>query len=414
MGDNIPRRGEIMTYAPDNRNFYDADSHVMELPNFIIDYADKEFKDLIPPVNYRASLVTDEEVEIIVKNGGRHSKAHVDAQIALGDRLIAESKEIQALGAFNREDRSVAMDMLGFKKQLVFATHSVVTPFRDLRGKAKYVDKQGVQVTPELRYGATRAHNRAMSDFCSEDSRLMGVGVIPLHEPELAMKELDFAIKSGLEAIWIPHYACGDRSPGHVTLDPFWDKLSQEGIPFLMHVGGSPLQLDKSWSDNGKPPSKDWMGGGENVRAKDMVVMHQGPETFISMMVLDGVFERHPKLRGASVELGAGWVPEMLKRLDYVVKTWSRVDKNLSEIKRKPSEQLIEQMAFTPFHHEDVGMLIDTSHPELYLFSSDYPHVEGTTDPIGRFERFLADYDENIKNLFYSENFLRLFPNSRI
>ena len=414
MGDNIPRRGEIMTYAPDNRNFYDADSHVMELPNFIIDYADKEFKDLIPPVNYKASLVTDEEVEIIVKNGGRHSKAHVDAQIALGDRLIAESKEIQALGAFNREDRSVAMDMLGFKKQLVFATHSVVTPFRDLRGKAKYVDKQGVQVTPELRYGATRAHNRAMSDFCSEDSRLMGVGVIPLHEPELAMKELDFAIKSGLEAIWIPHYACGDRSPGHVALDPFWDKLSEEGIPFLMHVGGSPLQLDKSWSDNGKPPSKDWMGGGENVRAKDMVVMHQGPETFISMMVLDGVFERHPKLRGASVELGAGWVPEMLKRLDYVVKTWSRVDKNLSEIKRKPSEQLIEQMAFTPFHHEDVGMLIDTSHPELYLFSSDYPHVEGTTDPIGRFERFLADYDENIKNLFYSENFLRLFPNSRI
>ena len=403
-----------MTYAPDNRNFYDADSHVMELPNFIIDYADKEFKDLIPPVNYKASLVTDEEVEIIVQNGGKHSKEHVDAQIALGDRLIAESKEIQALGAFNREDRSIAMDMLGFKKQLVFATHSVVTPFRDLRGKAKYVDKQGVKVTPELRYGATRAHNRAMSDFCSLDNRLMGVGVIPLHEPELAMKELDFAIKSGLEAIWIPHYACGDRSPGHVALDPFWDKLSQEGIPFLMHVGGSPLQLDKSWSDNGKPPSKDWMGGGENVRAKDMVVMHQGPETFISMMVLDGVFERHPKLRGASVELGAGWVPEMLKRLDYVVKTWSRVDKNLSEIKRKPSEQLIEQMAFTPFHHEDVGILIDTSHPELYLFSSDYPHVEGTTDPIGRFERFLKDYDENIKNLFYSENFLRLFPDSRV
>ena len=403
-----------MTYAPDNRNFYDADSHVMELPNFIIDYADKEFKDLIPPVNYKASLVTDEEVEIIVQNGGKHSKEHVDAQIALGDRLIAESKEIQALGAFNREDRSIAMDMLGFKKQLVFATHSVVTPFRDLRGKAKYVDKQGVKVTPELRYGATRAHNRAMSDFCSLDNRLMGVGVIPLHEPELAMKELDFAIKSGLEAIWIPHYACGDRSPGHVALDPFWDKLSQEGIPFLMHVGGSPLQLDKSWSDNGKPPSKDWMGGGENVRAKDMVVMHQGPETFISMMVLDGVFERHPKLRGASVELGAGWVPEMLKRLDYVVKTWSRVDKNLSEIKRKPSEQLIEQMEFTPFHHEDVGMLIDTSHPELYLFSSDYPHVEGTTDPIGRFERFLKDYDENIKNLFYSENFLRLFPDSRV
>ena len=403
-----------MAYAPDNRDFYDADSHVMELPNFIIDYADKEFKDLIPPVNYKASLVTDEEVEEIVNNGGKHTKEHVEAQIALGDKLIAESKEIQALGAFNRADRSIAMDMLGFKKQLVFATHSVVTPFRDVRGKAKYVDKQGLKITPELRYGATRAHNRAMSDFCSEDPRLMGVGVIPLHEPELAMEELDFAIESGLEAIWVPHYACGDRSPGHLALDPFWRKLSEKGIPFLMHVGGSPLQLDKSWSDNGKPPSKDWMGGGENVRAKDMVVMHQGPETFVSMMVLDGVFERHPNLKGASVELGAGWVPEMLQRLDYVVNTWSRGDKNLSEIKRKPSQQLIEQMAFTPFHHEDVSMLIDASHPELYLFSSDYPHVEGTTDPIGRFERFLADRDEQTKSLFYSENFLKIFPDARV
>jgi len=402
-----------MAYAPKNRNFYDADSHVMELPNFIIDYADEEFKDLIPPVNYKASLVTDEEVEEIINNGGKHSKEHVEAQIALGDGLIAESKEIQALGAFDRADRSVAMDLLGFKKQLVFATHSVVTPFRDLRGKAKYVDNQK-GISPELRYGATRAHNRAMADFCSEDSRLMGVGVIPLHEPELAMIELDFAIKSGLEAIWIPHYACGDRSPGHLALDPFWQKLSEEGIPFLMHVGGAPLQLDKSWNDNGKPPSKDWMGGGENVRAKDMVVMHQGPETFISMMVLDGVFERHPKLRGASVELGAGWVPEMLQRLDYVVKTWNRVDKNLEDIKRKPSEQLKEQMAFTPYAHEDVGLLMDASSPELYLFSSDYPHVEGTRDPIGKFEKTLINHDESKKDLFYSENFLRIFPGARV
>ena len=78
-----------MAYAPDNRAFYDADSHVMELPNFIIDYADKKIKDQIPPVSYQASLVTDEEVEVILNNGGKHSKEHVEAQIALGDKLIA-------------------------------------------------------------------------------------------------------------------------------------------------------------------------------------------------------------------------------------------------------------------------------------------------------------------------------------
>lgn len=403
-----------MTYAPDNRAFYDADSHVMELPNFIKDYADKEFKDLIPPVSYQASLVTDEEVDEILQNGGKHTKEHIANQVALGDELIAKSKEIQALGAFDRNDRSTAMDMLGFKKQLVFATHSVVTPFHDLRGKAKYVEKLVPKITPELRYGATRAHNRAMADFCSQDSRLLGVGVVPLHEPQLAMKELDFAIKMGLQAIWIPHYASGERSPGHLELDPFWTKLAREGLPFLLHVGGSPLQLDKSWNNNGKPPSKDWMGGGENVRAKDMTVMHQGPETFISMMVLDGVFEKNPELRGASVELGAGWVPELLERLDWVVKSWSKVDKNLTQIKRKPSEQLTQQMAFTPYVFENVGNFIDNSNPELYLFSSDYPHVEGGKDPIGRFEASLGDRSEEIRNLFYTENFLRIFPEERV
>ena len=60
------------------------------------------------------------------------------------------------------------------------------------------------------------------------------------------------------------------------------------------------------------------------------------------MMVLDGVFGKNSKLpRGQVLSLGAGWVPEMLKRLDYVVKTWSRVDKNLSEIKKQFSRAAI-------------------------------------------------------------------------
>ena len=32
---------------------------------------------------------------------------------------------------------------------------------------------------------------------------------------------------------------------------------------------------------------------------------------------LDGVFERHPDLRGAAIELGASWVPGMLRNLDH-------------------------------------------------------------------------------------------------
>lgn len=390
-----------MVYAPGNFAYYDADSHIMELPDFLRDYADPAIRDQIPQVSYSASLVTDEEVAVIVGQGGRHSPDHVAAQIAMGDALIAQSKEIQALGAFDAADRSVAMDMLGFKKQLVFATHSVALPFHP-----------SSKTDPALRYGATRAHNRHMADFCRNDGRLMGVGIVPLDDPARAIAELDWAIANGLEAIWVPHRAPIGFAPGHVDLEPFWARLAESGTPFLLHVGGSPLQALKSWSNNGRAAVRDWMGGGENVRTKDAAVMHQAPETFISMLLLDGVFERHPALRGAAVELGAGWVPEMLRRLDWVTGIYSRVDESV-RFTRKPSEQLTQQMGFTPFPIEDVGALIDQSNPDLYLFSSDYPHVEGGRDPIGKFEGHLAGHDHATKQKFYTDNFLRLFPDAR-
>src|SRR5580692_8777270 len=380
-----------MTYAPATRAFYDADSHIMELPDFLKRYADPALRDEIPNVSYSASIVTDEEVAVIMDQGGRHRPEHVAAQIALGDRLIETSKEIQALGAFDAADRSTALDMLGFRRQLVFATHSVAMPF-----------SPSSKIEPKLRYGGARA-----------DERLMGVAIVPLDEPDLALAEARWAIEAGLKAIWVPHRPCGDRSPGHVEFDPFWARLAESGTPFLLHVGGSPLQLNKAWANNGRAPTRDWLGGGENLRTKDVAVLHEGPETFLSIMVIDGVFERFPALRGASVELGAGWVPSLLTRLDWVAKHWSKADKNLAAFNRKPSEQLTEQMAFTPFVFEEVGALIDQSNPDLYLFSSDYPHIEGGRNPIARFETSLGARPDSIRDRFYSENFLRIFPEAR-
>lgn len=390
-----------MTYVPDNRAIYDADSHIMELPNFLKAYADPDLRDEIPEVSYSASLVTDDEVAVIVEQGGKHSDDHVQSMLALGDDLIKSSKEIQALGAFNASDRSKAVDLLGFRKQLVFATHSVALPFHP-----------SSKTEARLRYGATRAHNRHMADFCRDDDRLLGVAIVPLDVPEMAIAELDFVIEEGLDAVWLPHRAPIGFSCGHVDLEPFWAKLAEAGIPFVLHVGGSPLQALKSWSVNGRAAVKDWMGGGENVRTKDALVMHQPVETFVSMMIAEGLFERHPNLRGAAVELGAGWVPEMLRRLDAITRIYSRADESV-RFDRPPSEQISMQMAFTPFPHEDVANMIAQSNPDLYMFSSDYPHVEGGRDPLGKFDGHLAKADSAAKEAFFTENFLRIWPEAR-
>ena len=66
-----------MAYASADRAYYDADSHIMELPNFLKAYADPALRDDIPEVSYSASVVTDEEVGVIMDQGGQHSEEHL-------------------------------------------------------------------------------------------------------------------------------------------------------------------------------------------------------------------------------------------------------------------------------------------------------------------------------------------------
>ena len=383
-----------MAYA-EGRTYYDADSHIMELPDFLRQFADPADRDRIPLITGvgggRSSLGLDEAA-----SKRAHSPEHLEEMLALGDQLIAGPKGYAALGAFNREERNQALDLLGFHRQLVFATFSA--------GYVFYADQKD-----DSRYRSARAHNRAMAHFCEKDERLMGVGVLPLDDPQRSVAELEHLLELGLAAAWVPHRPCGGRSPGHNELDPVWARLAEAHVPFVLHVGGHPLQIDPAWMNTGRDVPTDWLGGGENVRGKDMTSLHHMPETFLETMVLDGVFDRHRTLRGGAIELGAGWVPSMCDRLDWVAGIWKKSEPELASLTRKPSEQLAEHMAFTPYPYEDVGTLIRQSNDSLYLFSSDYPHFEGGRHPLGRFGKTLEGIGPDSLDRFYSGNFDRVF-----
>src|SRR5262249_13310478 len=154
---------------------------------------------------------------------------------------------------------------------------------------------------------------------------------------------------------------------------------------------------------------KDFMGAGESVRGNDMTSLHHSAETFLGILILGGVLERHPRLRGGAIELGAGWVPSMLRRLDWIAEIWKRSEPELAQLKRRPSQQMVDQMAFTPLPFENVGELIRQSDEMLYMFSSDYPHIEGGRAPIARFETGLDGVSESTKDAFYAGNFTRIF-----
>ena len=382
-----------MSYAKD-RTYLDADSHLMELPDFLTSHADSAIRDRLPQIDLDSGARSSESWREAAKTGA-HSPETVAELVALGDGLIAGPKGYYALGAFNKDERRMALDLLGFDQQFVFSTFSApiaFDPTADL----------------DIRYGATRAHNRAMAEFCSDDPRLIGVALLPLDDPDATIEELEFAMKTGLGAVWVPHRPAGSGSPGHNDLDPVWARLAEAGIPFLLHVGGTPLQIKPDWMNTGRPIPTDWIGGGENVRGKDMIALHHAAETFVGALVLDGVLQRHPKLSGGVIELGAGWVPALLRRLDLIAQIWKRSEPDLDALKTAPSELISQQMAFTPYPFEDVGAMIRESNADLYLFSSDYPHIEGGRNPWGRFEASLEGMNDEVQNKFYSENMATL------
>ena len=384
-----------MTYAK-GRVFHDADSHIMEMPDFLSAFADPALKDKIPSIGFGGGGKTAEGKITRYRLEGVAKDEKVERLTGLGDGLIAGPKGYEALGAFDGTERKAALDLLGFRKQLVFSTFSVGVVFDE-------------RLAPDVAYGAARAHNRAVADFCKGDDRLLGVAAIPLDHPDRAMEELEYAIELGLGGVWVPHRTAGGRSPGHVDLDPFWARLADAGLPFLLHVGGHKLQIPKEWMNTGKPVPTDWLGGGENIRGKDMTSLHHMPETFLSTMVLDGVLERHPTLRGGAIELGAAWVPSMIRRLDQIADIWKKSEPALRELTRKPSQQITDQIRFTPYPFEDVGAMIRESNDKLYLFSSDYPHTEGGRNPLGRFEASLGEMSEETRERFYTENFADLY-----
>ena len=152
----------------------------------------------------------------------------------------------------------------------------------------------------------------------------------------------------------------------------------------------------------------DFLGGGENVRAKDYMVMYQVPEQFLSALVLDGVLAAHPGLRSGCIEQGALWVPTFMRMLDMCQGTFRKTEQSVADLEMAASDYVRRQLFFTPFVREDVGWLIENCGDELFLFSSDFPHPEGSKDPVRHFEDTMPDVTDAQRDRFYADNFIEM------
>jgi predicted TIM-barrel fold metal-dependent hydrolase len=380
------------TYVGDRR-VLDADSHVMELADFLDEFIDPEFKDQLRDVtgDRLAGVLAD----AVAKSDARHSDAD---KAKLAEERLLEDKGWHAMGAFDPTERSRVLDLFGFEGQLVFATFAT----------ARFAGKDEDRL-----YAGSSAQNQAVSNFCSQDTRLFPVAYVPLVDPDRAARLAVEAIDTGCSAVMVPSTAAGTRSPTHPDLDGFWDVLSEAGVPFVLHVGGGGRLLDPTFHNNAMPVS-DHLGGGENVRSKDYLAIPHSPQLFLGTLIYDGLFDRFPKLRGGCIEQGAGWVVSWMRHLDYGVRAFRRTEEPLRRLELTPSDYVRRNLKFTPFPGEPVDWMIEQTGSELFMFSTDYPHPEGGKDPLQKFDDALAGSSDEVRSKFFYDNMNELLHGARV
>ena len=383
-----------MTYAH-REDIYDADTHMMEHPNWIYDFASEDIKEHLEPI-VEGDQEVFERIDKAIANFEHRRSSSIVLEQAKKDFMTWNHKGWEGLGAFNAEERKLANDLLGFKAHIVFPTSAF--------------DQVLAAKEQKIILGGVEALNKGMATFCSVDKRMHGAAYIPFAYGEaIALKFLKQAIKDGFSVIMIDTIAPqGSKASTHPDFDVVWKEIEENDIAITLHVGA-----DNGWD----PVPLSFYNNGSNVPthkegdAPRDALAYMGisycAELFLASMIFDGVFSRFPKLRVGVVELGASWIISWMKHLDQSYRAFRRLQ-DLSQVQLLPSEYVQKHIKVTAFPGEDIGWLLNNGAADLMMFASDYPHHEGTNDPISRFEKTMEGVSEEKKTKFYSTNFKHL------
>src|SRR3974390_1158785 len=153
--------------GPVESAIFDADSHLMETPEWLGTFAEASVRDRLAPLGLQGAGAGAAKLMASLPDlWESHRHQEIDAGVLRGP------KGWMAPGALDVEVRSRVLDALGIDAQLVFPTFALGHFSRSK--------------DPELLYGGTSALNRAMAESCAPDPRLKPVGHLPLNDPDLA------------------------------------------------------------------------------------------------------------------------------------------------------------------------------------------------------------------------------------
>ena len=348
----------------------DADSHFMEPLDLWARYIDPAYRSRCLEIRYdeRAGLQVGIEGRTLPPGRARSTLQGFAIGVAYGQKERGGSMgsfEASAVldGSLEDMDERIRfLDREGFDCQIIFPTLGLVW--------------EGLVEEPELAAAHCRAYNRWALETCAAYPRLHPLGHVSLRNPPQAVKEIEHLSAQDVRAVFVAALPPGGRSLGHPDFDAVWAAAEALDISVCLHLVVHDHYLGSDWHRDRNP--------GFMFLSMNSI---QDPRMALTTMIYDGVFERFPRLRVATVEAGSGWVPEWLDRFDYRYSYMGHscpMERSASEtfarnvwVCADPTERTL------PYTLELVG-------DDKFFIGSDFPHAEGFTDPVGKARELLA------------------------
>jgi predicted TIM-barrel fold metal-dependent hydrolase len=273
-----------------------------------------------------------------------------------GKKWAVGDVEDGVLTATNPAARLKDMDRDGIEASVIFGP---VTPL-------------GIK-DPELRIACYRAYNDWLLEFCaSSPDRLLGVGFLPVEDPQEAIAEAERMAKTSLKQVNL--MVARTLTPVHsAPWLPFWDAMNDLPLLVSSHFG---IDISRV----GQP------GEMPQTTAAARIGLAKGWVQFIDPLIglfSNGVLEKRPGVRWVLAESGAGWIPYLMQRIDQ------RYEEVLADVRfwdahggvpieMMPSD-VFKRQVWVTFTDDLVAMSqLSFFGEDKMMWASDYPHPDSS------------------------------------
>lgn len=289
-------------------------------------------------------------------------------------------------------------------QQLATHPHSQLRSMEDMGvGQAFLYPTSGLfllrvdSMEPARAAAFARAYNSWLYDYCKvAPERLRGVGALSLHDPALALAELERVAAWGWRAVVVPPNPVRGRTLGHPAYAPLWTACERHGLALSIHEG-THVRLPQAGADR------------FHTRFALNAASHPLEQMMALLSLLEaGVLERHPRLRVGLFEAGCSWVPYWLWRLD---ESYQYMRGEVAEHVCMPPSEYFRRQCFVSVEPGEplLPEVVREIGSENLLFGSDFPHADHEGEVGAAVETLRARLPEEVVRQLLWDNPARFY-----